>query len=122
MSASITGIDAFATAPGESNRIDKKVYRYLRALSKGKAYDRAATERHGRSWTNAQFLHKWKVLPARADIRNQESEVVAGNDGAQPHTLADNGGNMGTAPRRATNTDDRRCLCTYSEPFRSFFL
>ena len=36
--------------------------------SRGKAYDLAATESHGRSWTNVQLLHKWKVLPARAEI------------------------------------------------------
>ena len=39
-----------------------------RALSKGRAYDSAANEGHGRSWTNDQLLHKWKVLPARAEI------------------------------------------------------
>ena len=62
VSASITGLDAYAASPGELNRIDKKVCRYLRALSKGKAHDRAATESH------SQLLQKWKVLPARAEI------------------------------------------------------
>ena len=68
VSASITGLDAYAAWPGDLSRIDKKICRYLRALSKGKAHDHAATESHGRSWTNAQLLHKWKVLPARAEI------------------------------------------------------
>ena len=68
VSASITGLDAYVAWPGELSRIDKKICRYLRALSKGKAHDHAATESHGRSWTNAQLLHKWKVLPARAEI------------------------------------------------------
>ena len=119
VSASITGLDAYAASPGELNRIDKKIYRYLRALSKGKAYDRAATESHGRSWTNAQL---WKVLPARAEIAIRRVKVVAGNDGTQPRTPADNGGNMVTAPRRATNVDIRRCLSAHSKPFRSGFL
>ena len=68
VSASITGLDACAASLGELNRLDKKTCRYLRALSKGRACDIAATESHGRSWTNAQLLHKWKVLPARAEI------------------------------------------------------
>ena len=68
VSASITGIDAYAASPGELNRLDKNICKYLRALSKGRAYDSSATESHGRSWTNAQLLHKWKVLPARAEI------------------------------------------------------
>ena len=68
VSASITGLDAYAASPGELNRLDKKTCRYLRALSKGRAYDSAATESHGRSWTNAQLLHKWKLLSARAQI------------------------------------------------------
>ena len=68
VSASITCLDAHAASPGELNRLDKNMCRYLRALSKGRAYDSAATESHGRSWTNAQLIHKWKVLPARAEI------------------------------------------------------
>ena len=56
VSASITGLDAYAAC------------RYPRALSKGKAHDSAATEGDGRSWTNDQLLHKWEVLPARAEI------------------------------------------------------
>ena len=52
------GLDAYATSLG----------RYLGVLSKGKAQDCAATECHVRSWNNAQLLHKWKVLPARAEI------------------------------------------------------
>ena len=55
-----------ASVPG--NHLDKKVCAYLRALSKGKAYNRASPEKHGRSGANAQMLHKWKVLPARAEI------------------------------------------------------
>ena len=38
-SASITGLDAYTASLGELNRLDKKVCRYLRTLSKGKAYD-----------------------------------------------------------------------------------
>ena len=48
-SAAITGLDAYAASPGELNRLDKKVCRYLRALSKGKAHEIASNERHGRS-------------------------------------------------------------------------
>ena len=68
MSASITGLNAYAASLGELNRLDKKLKRYLRALSKGRAYNSAATESHGRSGTNAQLFHKWKVLHARAEI------------------------------------------------------
>ena len=68
VSASITGIDAYAASPCELNRLDKKFCKYLRALSLGRTCDSAATESHGRSWTNAQLFHKWKVLPARAEI------------------------------------------------------
>ena len=60
-----------------------------RALSKGRAYDITAIEGHGRIWTNAQLLHKWKVLPRTSRDRNQKSKMVAGNDGA-PRTLTDN--------------------------------
>ena len=55
VSASITGLDAYAASPGELNRIDKKICRYLRAFSNGKPYKR--------SWTSVQLLQKWKVLP-----------------------------------------------------------
>ena len=34
----------------------------------GKAYAHAATESHGRSWTNVQLLHNWKVSLARTGI------------------------------------------------------
>ena len=108
MSASITSLDAYAASHGELNRVDKKVCRYLRTLSTGKAYDCTATESHGRSWTNSQ----------RGD-RNQKSKVVAGNDGAQSRTLADSGGDLGTAPTRGTNIDGRRLLSAFSEPFLS---
>ena len=67
-SAEITGLDAYAASPGELNGLDKKVCRYLRALSKGKAYEIAANQCHGSSWTNAQLLHKWRVLAARAEV------------------------------------------------------
>ena len=67
-SAAITGLDAYAAAPGELNRLDKKLCRYLRTLSNCKAYEIAPNERHGRSWTNDQLLHKWRVLPARTEI------------------------------------------------------
>ena len=54
--ARVSGLDAYAASHGELNRLDKKTCRYLRALSKGRAHDSAATESHGRSWTNAQLL------------------------------------------------------------------
>ena len=60
VSASITGLASYAASPGELNRLDKKVSTCLRALCKGQAHDSSATERHGRSWTNAQLLHTWK--------------------------------------------------------------
>ena len=53
------GLDAYASSPCDLD---------LRALSKGKAQDCVATESHGHSWTNSQLFHKWKVLPARAEI------------------------------------------------------
>ena len=43
---------------------------------------------------------------------------MASNDGAQPRTPADNGGNVVTASRRGTNIDGRRLRSTYSEPIR----
>ena len=49
------------------------------------------------------------------------SEMVAGDDGAQPRTFTDNGGNMGTASRRGTNVDDRRICGTNSESFAVAF-
>ena len=100
MSASITGLDACVASPGELNRIDKKVFRYLRAFSKGKAYEHAATESHDRSWTKA--TPQMEGATSKSGDRNPTSKAVAGNDGAQSRTPADNGGNMGTAPRRAT--------------------
>ena len=71
VSAATTGMDAYAASPSELNKLDKKTCKYLRALSKGKAYDSSATESHGRSWTNAELLHKWQVLPARAEIAGE---------------------------------------------------
>ena len=70
---------------------------------------RRATDAVGQ---NAQLLHKWKVLPARAEIAIRRVKVVAGNVGTQPRTPANNGDNMERAPRRATNADDRRLAHT----------
>ena len=53
---------------GRIESAGQKVCPYLRALSKGEAYEIASNERHGRSWTNAQLLHKLRVLPTRAEI------------------------------------------------------
>ena len=47
----------------------------------------------------AELLHKSKVLLARAEVRHQKNQVVAGNDRTQPHTPPNNGGGLGTAPR-----------------------
>ena len=102
---------AYASSPDGVNPIDKKVCRYLRALSKGKAYDCAATGSHGRSWTNAQLLHQWKVLPARAE--------VAGNDGAQARTPADNSGNLETASRQTLTAEG--FLAPTANPFAVAF-
>ena len=49
------------------------------------------------------------------------SEMVASDDGAQPRTFTDNGGNMVTASRRGTNVDGRGFSGTNSEPVRSGF-
>ena len=86
VSASITGLDAYAASPGELNRIDKKVCRYLRALDCAKAFDCAATECHGRSWTNAQPLLYAEGATSTSGDRNHKSKVVASNDGAQSRT------------------------------------
>ena len=86
-----TDLVAYAASPGELNRIDKKVCRYLRALSTGTANDLAATESHGRSLTNAQFFHKWKVLPARAEIairRVKRRQAMTEHSHAHLQTLA----------------------------------
>ena len=83
VSAAMTGMDAYAASPSELSKLYKKICKYLRALTKGKAYDSNAAESHGRSWTNAQILQKWKVLPA-----SQKNQMVAGNDGAQPRTTS----------------------------------
>ena len=53
--------------------------------------------------------------------RNQKSKVVADHDGAQPRTLADNGGHLETASKRGTHIDGRRLLSIFSEPIRSVF-
>ena len=73
------------------NGLEKKVCRYLRALSKGKAYEIAANE-------------------STSGDRDSTSEMVAGDDGAQPRTFTDNGGNMVTASRRGTNIDGKGFL------------
>ena len=78
-------------APGGLNRIGEKMCRYLRALSKGKAYDHAATEGHGRSWTNAQLFHKWKVLPARAEIAIKTVAAIWRQLPEGPQTLTPEG-------------------------------
>ena len=67
MSASITGIDAYAAYLGELNRLDKNC-KCLSLLFKDIAYDSTAIESHGRSWTNAQLFRKWKVSLARSEI------------------------------------------------------
>ena len=66
--ATITGTDAYAASPSELNKLDKNTCEFLRVFSKGRAYDSSATESHGRSWTNAQLQHKWRVVPTRAEI------------------------------------------------------
>ena len=68
VSASVTGMDSCAASLGEVNRLNKNVCGYLRALSKGKVYDRGVSESHGCSCANAQLLYKWKVLTARAEL------------------------------------------------------
>ena len=68
VSAATKGKDAYAASPNELNKLDKTFCKYLRALSMGKAHESTDMESHGRSWTNAQLLHKWKVPPARAEI------------------------------------------------------
>ena len=77
------------------------------ALSKGRAYDSAATESHGRSWTNAQLLHKWEVLPARAEIPIRRVKWVQAMTEHNHAHLQTNGGDLGTASRRGTNIDGR---------------
>ena len=59
VSASITDLDEL---------VDTTICSCFRAPSKGKADDHVATESDGRSWTNVQLFHKWKVLSARAEI------------------------------------------------------
>ena len=103
MSASITGFDAYALP-------HKKMCRYLRAVSKGKACDHAATESHGRNW---------KMLPARAEIAIGRVKWWQAMTEHHHAHLQTNGGNLGTAPRRATNVDIRRCLSAHSKSFRS---
>ena len=84
------------------NGLEKKICRFLRALSKGKAYEIAANE-------------------STSGDRDSTSEMVAGDDGAQPRTFTDNGGNMETASRRGTNVDGRGFSGTNSERVRSGF-
>ena len=91
----------------ELDRLDKKICRYLRALSKGRAYDSAATESHGRSWTNAQILQV-EALPARAEIairRVKWWEAMTEHNHADMQTMA---AIWETASRRGTNVDGRR--------------
>ena len=88
------------------NQIDKKVCRYLRTLSKGKAYDCAA----------------WTQLDQRPAPPQVEVATSARGDGAQSRTLADNGGNMVTTARRSPNIDNKRRLSAHSEPFLGGFL
>ena len=59
-------------------------------FSKGKAHDHAATECHGRCWTNAQLLHKWKVLPAREEMAIRRIKWWQAMTESQPRTPADN--------------------------------
>ena len=77
------------------------------ALSKGRAYDSAATESQVRSWTNAQLLHKWEVLPARAEIPIRRVKWVQAMTEHNHAHLQTNGGDLGTASRRGTNIDGR---------------
>ena len=106
VSASISGLDAHAASPGELHRIDKRICWYLRALSKGKAHDHAATESHGRSWTNAQLFHKWKVLPARAEIAFRRVEwwqAMKEHNHAHLQTMATKWGQLPDGPPTLTS-------------------
>ena len=96
----------------------------LQVLPRTLQRQRTGSRRDGETRTQ---LDKRPALPqvegatSKSGDRNQKSKVVASADGAQPRTPADSGGNMGTAPRRATNVDDRRRLCTDSESIRNGF-
>ena len=60
-----------------------------------------------------------RLLPARAEIairRVKWWQAVTEHNHAHLQT---NGGNLATAPRRATNVDIRRCLSAHSKSFRS---
>ena len=106
VSASITGLDACAASPGELNRLDKNLCRNLKAHSEGRAYDSAATESRAQL-DQRSAPSQVESAPRTSRDRNQKSKMGAGNDEAQPRTLADNGGDLGTASRRGTNIDGR---------------
>ena len=103
----VTGIDSYAASSGGVIRLHKKVCAYFLPLSE-KAQDRAASEKHGRSWTNAQLLHKVEGVASTHGERVEESDSVAGSDGAQP---------QGEEP----NTDTKGLLGTHCESFCSGF-
>ena len=77
VSASVAGLGSYALSPGEANRLDRQVCQNLEALLKGRAYDNASTETDGHSLTNAQLLHKWRVLPFRAEVAIRRWERAA---------------------------------------------
>ena len=74
--------------PGELNRFDKKICRYLRALSLSPRTEHTTVPRPR----------------AQLDQHSAPSQV---DDGAQSRKFADNGGDLETASRRGTNIDGR---------------
>ena len=110
VSAWITGVDAYAASPCELDRIDKKICRYVRAFSKGKAYDPRCDGAPRTQLDKRPTPSQVEGVTSMSGDRSLTSQVVAGNDGTQPRTPADNGGNMETSPRRTTNVDTGRCL------------
>ena len=97
VSASITGLDAYVASPGGMNRIDKK-------------FPGICAHFLAPRWRVRDAVPRVEGATSTSGDRNQKSEVLAGNDGAQPRTPADNGGDTETAPRRASNIDGRRRL------------
>ena len=89
----------------------------MRAESAGHKSLQTTTERHGRSWTNGQLVHRWKVLPARAEIAIRRVKWQAMTEHNHAH-LQTKAAIWETAPRRAI----RRFLSTHGEFCRSGLL
>ena len=120
-SAEITGLDAYAASPGELNGLDKKVWSILTCPLERKGIRNCCEPVSRKQLDQRPASAQVESVSSTSGSRDSTSEMVAGDDGAQPRTFTDNGGNVGTASRRGINVDGRGFSGTNSVRVRSGF-